>query len=337
MPTFASRDQLEDSLRGAGLDRFRRPIAATLRPDLLFWRISTPDAGLPTGTSKVGGDPDLPPGFEWPWREPFADAAKREAGVHLTLDMVAKAVGSGDGFRRIERQASGRLPALRQRFPLAFVAQIDLAAMALEAGFDEHLPDIGLLSVFYDLTDGYCGSPRLFWHGGAPVERRRPPAGLVDYFERWGSHEMDDGGPVWPRKTHADVLRPVSGLTVPAHWRGAHAPGTPLADTLDDWFDTPDGIAMAGLEGRLFYGDHLGGWPSPIQGDPETELDGRAIERPGETRWRHILSFNVGECWAETRLMSLDRRSDGQHYVFMDEDDLAARRFDRARSTHQMT
>jgi hypothetical protein len=54
---------LEQSLKEAGLGAENRDIAATLRPVVLFLQQQAPDTSLPVGTSKIGGDPDLPEDF----------------------------------------------------------------------------------------------------------------------------------------------------------------------------------------------------------------------------------------------------------------------------------
>jgi len=64
----------------------------TARPALEFARHERPDAEIPTGVSKIGGDPDLPPGMEWPLRPPFADAADRRKRL----------LGRADGFEEAE-------------------------------------------------------------------------------------------------------------------------------------------------------------------------------------------------------------------------------------------
>lgn len=84
------------------------------------------------------------------------------------------------------------------------------------------------------------------------------------------------------------------------------------------------------------FGDRLGGWPDDIQGPAETEIDGKAVAAPGRTPWRHVFSYGA-EHFAETRIMRRLSESDGNTFVIMHEDDLAARRFARARSTYQQT
>lgn len=98
-------------------------LAESLRPSI---RVLTSQIGsddLPLGASRLGGVPDLPPGFHWPsWEAP-----------ERTWDRVA--------------QASRVLG--HQRRPLAFVAQFDLAEikrLVPECGW----PGNGWLAFFYD-------------------------------------------------------------------------------------------------------------------------------------------------------------------------------------------
>jgi uncharacterized protein YwqG len=84
----------------------------------------------PVGSSRVGGLPDAPPGFEWPtWRVPNLDTPPGEEQRYL-----------GDG------------PA-----PLDFIAQIRLADLkGIEAA--GILPDSGWLWFFHDTQEPWVGS-----------------------------------------------------------------------------------------------------------------------------------------------------------------------------------
>ena len=96
MPSFLSVHDLERSLQSAGLQAQSRDIAATLRPVILFLRQQVPDAPLPAGISKIGGDPDLPADFAWPERPPLADADQRARAIERRGSETAK--------RQFERQ-----------------------------------------------------------------------------------------------------------------------------------------------------------------------------------------------------------------------------------------
>jgi len=115
----------------------------------------------PVGTSKIGGKPDLPPGFAWFYY--FGDG----------LDIV-------DGYYSNERVTKNR--------PLAFLAQINCEeASAFDK--DALLPTEGMLYFFYELaaeTWGHNpedkGSARVYYHPGSIAELQRTdfPADLLD-------------------------------------------------------------------------------------------------------------------------------------------------------------
>lgn len=88
MSTFRTEWDLRRSLADAGLNVLADRVLATARPSLQFVRRQQPDDALTSGTSKLGGLPDLPQGFAWPHRPPPADAdehirALREQRVRL--------------------------------------------------------------------------------------------------------------------------------------------------------------------------------------------------------------------------------------------------------------
>lgn len=88
------------------------------RPSVRLATQRVPDARLEIGNSRIGGVPDVPPGFEWPRWMP-TDA-------------------------RNQQHHPNRLA------PLGFIAQFDLRAIPQ---IDKALPDTGWLYFFYDL---YC-------------------------------------------------------------------------------------------------------------------------------------------------------------------------------------
>lgn len=61
--------QLLAALENNGLGSLAAEILALAKPAVQFTVSRRPDAGIPIGSTKVGGDPDLPSDLDWPLRE----------------------------------------------------------------------------------------------------------------------------------------------------------------------------------------------------------------------------------------------------------------------------
>lgn len=360
MTAFRNLDDLKASLGRAGLSTYADAIARSARPTILFLRVQAPDDALPPGASKLGGLPDLPDGFDWPTRGPYPDAGRRaDAVMAFARDAAAKWQGQVDGplephQRRISQAEVDRLlPAaelraqeFRESFPLAFVGQINLEALSRESGFGPDLPRSGLLSVFEDISaEGLAETPALFWHDGpaAALKRRPFPGALVRHHDEIGQYGLGEDTK-WATLTLAETLAPFSAVSVPHHWKTAVPAESVAWRRIWSWFQSGDGEyapSAPSFEGHAetleagYFGDRLGGWPNPIQGDVEQEMDGVRIETPGLTRWRQVFAY-AGEYYGGTRRMASDGKGDGTTYHMIAADDLSARRFAAARWTYQM-
>ncbi|MEB2844323.1 hypothetical protein GAO09_12825 [Rhizobiales bacterium RZME27] len=89
MTAFADLLSIQRACSTLGLDTaLSRTLVGTARPTIWF-RHGDPvaDAAVATGSSKVGGEPDLPPGMVWPTRPALADpdgtAEKLRASVNM--------------------------------------------------------------------------------------------------------------------------------------------------------------------------------------------------------------------------------------------------------------
>lgn len=112
----------------------------------------------------------------------------------------------------------------------------------------------------------------------------------------------------------AEVLETYSILTVPFHW--LQSSGS-FYSHMYDFLDKPSTdycpvIEAADGENVSPFGDRLGGWPVPIQHDPEPKFryDRSRSFLPGNDEIRLLFSWG-GEYFAGTRLMHSDLSGDG--------------------------
>jgi Domain of unknown function (DUF1963) len=352
--TFKSLDDLARSLRAAGLHNDVDRIVATARPCICLIRRPEPDDALAIGTSKMGGIPDLPPGFAWPARPPHPQAAKHAAAIKKNgAEMRAWLADWGRGpndlnmpiqspaeLDKVTRQHNERAAVLFDPFPLAFLAQLNLAQLASEPGLDPDFPRSGLLSLFVDVTsDGQFPFPRVFWHDvdRARLERRSPPASLIAHCD---SANNTDEGMLWANTTDAEVLYPASAFAVPDHWKRIVSLSSTEGKALWSWFEEPKHAFFMEAPAdwppgmSVNFGDTIGGWPANIQGASNHATP--PISVPGVTPWRQLFSFG-GEYNYGVRRLQESAMGDGQTYVLIQENDFKARRFDRAGYVYQST
>lgn len=218
-------------------------------------------------------------------------------------------------------------------FPLPFVAQVDLAAMAREPGFDKSLPTTGRLLFFYDmpvLPASYEPRGKAGWKlvyddtPRADLERKPLPKELADFP---GAASLKAAA-ISPRSVVTtvpvgdsgwDVVGEISGDDVSLYSQWLFSLGWPTA-----------------AEG----GNHqLGGWQRAIQNGMQamSQLasngmyagDASAFQTEEGKRlladakgWRLVLQIGTDEATGYP--------FPGALYVLMREEDLAARNFDKA-------
>lgn len=330
MTAFADLLSIQRACSTLGLDTaLSRALVSTARPTIWF-RHGDPvaDAALATGASKVGGEPDLPPGKVWPTRAALADPDGTAKKLHASFADRADIEVAAPCIDFLINQ-------LAREMPMSFLAQVDLAAMSREPGFDPALPDRGMLWAFNDPFASWydvqlpSGGVCLLWDDAGRLERRATPPLLR---EAWQKGISDYGFPKdepWEAGVESEPLLPISGWTVSGRLN-RHA----YLDLRDERFEMKEG-----------GGDQLGGWEQPIQQvmhvDVELIASGTGnvpwdrsndLLSTGE-RWRHVLTIN-GETYLE-RLMTT--WGDGAMFMFVDEGELEARRFDKAAGTSQST
>ena len=330
MTAFADLLSIQRACNTLNLDAaLSRALVNTARPTI-WLRHGDPvdDAALTAGVSKVGGEPDLPPGIAWPTRPALADP-------EATADRLHKMLANRGGDDDLASCLEFVIDHLAYETPMAFLAQVNLSVMAREPGFDPCLPDRGMLWAFNDpFADWYgtqspSGGISLVWSDAGGLERRTTPQLVREAWQKGVSDYGSRMSEPWEADVKAEPLTPVSGWSVTPRL-SLHA----YLDLSDERFEMKEG-----------GGDQLGGWEEPIQqrmhGEVELISTGKAVSEQayaesvlsaGE-RWRHVLTIN-----AETYLWRLmPTWGDGAMFMFVDEAELEARRFDKAAGTSQFT
>ncbi|UNO38677.1 YwqG family protein [Streptomyces sp. MST-110588] len=212
--------------------------------------------------------------------------------------------------------------------PLSFIASLDCAALP-SAALDIPLPTEGTLAFFYfdgqlddgealvlpDDPDSWAGARVLYVPSGVPLVERAAPAGIEPYPEiRLAAHVETTAPYLW----HPVVDREFAALP----------------DDHPLWSDDFQ-EALWDLPGA---GHRVGGHADPVQDDVESEVawgilgsppSGDPRIREEALRWVLLAQFDsdddAGMMWGDC----------GTLYWLMRPEDLAARRFDRAKFTWQ--
>ena len=335
MPLFAGRDALEASLRESGLQRYAAMVLGAARPTIAFTRHVATDADLAAATSKIWGEPDLPPGFEWPERPPLPDLVPDNLDAPPAVRYPYFADLPDILARQVAADAA-KADAVRRPMPLAFVAQVNLSALASLPGFDPRLPDHGVLTLFNDPLDWKARHTRLFWFEDTYALERRPtpePSRALALTVNDTPEHMRD------LPIQSEVWTANSAISAPNHmsWSGgpSYVPSYPADDPLLEWLYEPSGA----LELESFdpefqggdFGDRLGGWPLVIQGNVEDEVVREhgvpgMVQRYGVTSLAHVMGYG-GESYVMPAGPMRDFDGDGNISIMMPEDRLAARDF----------
>lgn len=145
MATFPTRERVLEVIEEHAPDKLKDALRDNLAPAIALLLEKTDDENIAVGQSKIGGAPDVPPGFEWPTVE----------------------VSRWKFFGRE-----------REEKPLGFLAQFDLAELA-PFDLNHELPTTGMLSFFYTidgssskLFDSNGGYRVYFWNDNEQLERR---------------------------------------------------------------------------------------------------------------------------------------------------------------------
>ncbi|MGO4872211.1 MAG: DUF1963 domain-containing protein [Roseiarcus sp.] len=343
-----TRDEFLSSLNETELpENAVARLAARARPAVLLTTAPADEGEIPLGASKLGGAPDLPRGTAWPERPPYPDAPAR-AGYHrkhaARLLADSKKPGSWMTPKQGERyslEALAMADAIETSFPLAFFGQFDLASLSAEQGFDTAFPSEGRLLLFYD----YWVKPEEF-----------TPEASVGWLLLW------DRSPVsgLARASIPNALSVISTDEWNCVFRpariGARTVLTPMPPNDKSW----DAFSLDDDEALTAYRDWLsqfgspdapagenhqfGGFPRPLQNGLQSrcQLAANGINCGRSEAWetdaaKELLEFSKD--WRLVLQIGVDENAGipepGAYYVMMRDQDIAARRFDRARVTFQ--
>lgn len=266
------------------------------------------------GGSRLGGEPDLPLGLEWPRPTPPADPA----------DIAGQGNSSAE---------QAMLDHLSRNLPFTFVAQIDLAEAHALGTIAADLPDVGRLLFFYD----FCVGP---WEVGPRVARviwdtspvhQIASAAIPSDLDHVATHGTEHFG---AELFHTPV-RPVTlfrGVTVPVET--SNAPETDYVFEPGGLADVTDGVENfweeddCGVEPEWRHHQLLG-IPVPVQSDPRDYIaEGTIGEEVSD--WRLLFQLSIAD-WDSERIW------DGDVYFLIRATDLAARRFDQVQAVYQQT
>ena len=337
---FVSTEDIEKSLAASGIkDDDAARLTALARP--LVWlrtRQSGADADIKSGTTKIGGDPDLPAGMDWPMRPAFTDAEKRTENYAKDASRADSYLWATRAQREEMREDAKQMGGIVKRpFPLAFVAQLNLADIWSAGPVDPDLPRQGMLSIFYDTLEQPWGF-QVSDHAGARIvfndtttpeslDRKPPPVELTTVQR-------------YPQ------IKPLAcdrrAALAPVPWELAAFERLGLGDDVNDGYrDWIQKHAPATSDGEDWGCHRVSGWPTPVQGDMQTQA---ALISRG-----HYLGNSEGYLagkakgddrdatdWVLIAQIGSDGKADimwgdvGQLYVWIRRDSLKARRFENA-------
>lgn len=329
---FRTQDELYSSLiermsdNGAGVfDRHLVQTLAKLSEQGLRLVVSKPGDEPNIGASKIGGAPDLPPEFDWPIRPRDPEEAERCRKAALTPD---------DKLRWMK-------PEQRQRFraknaalseyydrpaKLPFLAQLNFAQLNPHKEFEE-LPDTGMLYLFYEIETQPWGYEPSHASGSSVSWCDFP----TDLLER--TH-MDDPSLTNELSNFVIAPRALSGFPIvyPIHSEEDEVRALALS------FDQEDEYAEWCSDQQEYPDHRLLGHPNIIQSEMKSEcaMVAAGYNCGNGVPHRNSESAKLLKSTKQWRLlMQVDSEDDimwgdsGMLYLWIREDDLLARRFEK--------
>ncbi len=338
---FKSETEIIKSLTAFDFaDNDAQQLAGTARPAYWLETLSQIDkSAIPDDLTRIGGQPLLPNGVEWPWRDPYPDLERRVPQV-ATWDDQPQDESNQSLREHLKNMRAAELATCSSRRPLSFVAQLDLNVLNTGCEIHSDLPDSGRLLLFYDYEQqpwGYAPEDslglRLIWDDSPmpDLAPRQPPQELDQTQFDW-SLELDPSHLqrhfcMVPMLPYLDALDEIE-----AYRRNK--------DRYMDWYlSLQDDGRPTSIMGHRF-----GGWPSPVQGPMQRECQlvsnglylGGGASSQEEEEERSRLARGALDWVFLFQIASDDGNGymfgdNGIIYVWIHRDDLRSRRFDQAR------
>ncbi|MFB8344436.1 DUF1963 domain-containing protein [Brucella cytisi] len=322
-------------------------LASQARSAILMITSDSDEDTIPLGSSKIGGKPDLPRGMTWPNRPPYPDADvraeghRKEAGRLLADSKKPRSWMTPEQGERFSAEYRQKADAVKAGFPLAFLGQINLADLSRESGFDLLFPSEGRLLIFYD----YWEQPEDF-----------TPEASVGWQVLWDTTPVDElvrastptelssiSDDKWSCIFRAARISTRSILTpIPPNdraWNAFSLNDDEALEEYQEWlsqFGTPD---MVDRDNHQF-----GGFPQTLQNglQASSQLAANGLNCGGREVWKTDAAEELLKSAKDWRLViqiGVDPHAGipqpGAYYVIMREQDIMARKFDRARVTYQ--
>ncbi len=348
LPFPCSRETFLSALKETDLsDEIQRTLAAQARPAILISTSSCDEGELPLGVTKIGGRPDLPADMSWPNRPAYPDAENRAAAHRREADRLLANSRKPNSWMtpeqgdRFSRERRNKADAIEKEFPLAFLGQFDLAELSTFEGFDPAFPDHGRLLVFYDyweqpedFTPAASVGWRVMWDD-TPVSkliRARVPAQLSALNgDEWScifNAARAKASTIWTPMPPSDCS-----------WAAFPLNDDEALEAYQEWlsaFGTPD---MNRRDNHQF-----GGFPQPLQNGLQvrSQLAANGLDCGGRAVWQSEEAVRLladAKDWRLVVQIGVDPNAGltgpGAYYVIMRDEDIRARRFERARVTYQ--
>jgi len=340
---FRTIDDIRNDLIKAGIAKTEADLLARQARPAVWLKTSKVDdeSAIAITATKLGGRPDLPADAIWPVRPAYPDVAKRTKFLLQDVADPDKAWSWAQPEQReiFRQDALNRIEMIQSEQPLSFVAQINLAEMWAAGPLDPDMPRQGVLSIFYDMVEqpwGFDPQDRIAFAilfndtEGKQWARRDEPAPLRALAPSYRLSPL-------ACTAHA-CMTPLPANT--AQYRQLGLPDAFLDQLWENWHWSENGPTSS-ENGENWKCHHVCGWPTPVQGDMQTECalvdsghdvgHGDAYKDPAlaalratATNWLLLVQIGSDDkgdmMWGDS----------GQVYVWIRRDDLKARRFENA-------